>query len=177
MFRAMIITDNGPSGDTMSHCRTVIVKFRIILTNALHFNTDFSPSRPSASNMRVLRVHLFSPDGQHVTDEITKVCNFFTDFPRRKALTALQRGRRCITTGLPLHDNKHAVATQRGPYGRTADKILNDESDFSVGLQRFYTIFRALRNVNFNNLFLTKSHPIVGSRPVATASVAHDQPS
>ena len=84
-------------------------------------------------------------------------------FPSRKGLTALQRGRRCIVTAVPLQADGHAIATQRGPYGKTADRILNDESDFPVGLQRFYTIFRALLNVNINNLFLTKLYPIVGA--------------
>ena len=56
------------------------VKFGIILTNALHFNTNFPRSSPSASNMRVLRVHLFLPDGQCVRTKIVKVCNIFADF-------------------------------------------------------------------------------------------------
>ncbi len=67
----------------------------------------------------------------------------------------MQRGPRCVTTAAPLHDNKHAFADQRGPYGSADGEILNDESDFPTGLQRFYTNFRALRIVNFNNLFLT----------------------
>ena len=58
----------------------VIVKFRIIITNAFHFNTDFPPSPPSVPNMRVLRVHLFLSDGQRVTTEITEVCNIFAGF-------------------------------------------------------------------------------------------------
>ena len=58
----------------------VIVKFGIFLTNAFHFNTNFPPSPPSVSNMRVLRVHLFLSDGQCVTTKITEVCNIFAGF-------------------------------------------------------------------------------------------------
>ena len=38
--------------------------------------------------------------------------------PCRKGLTGLQRGRRCIATGLPLHDESGPVATSGGPYGK-----------------------------------------------------------
>ena len=86
---------------------------------------------------------------------LPKCATFSAFFPCRKAPTALQRGPRCVTTAAPLHDNKHAFADQRGPYGSDDGEILNDESDFPTGLQRFYTNFRALRIVNFNNLFLT----------------------
>ncbi|MBQ7870485.1 MAG: hypothetical protein IJ355_09200 [Prevotella sp.] len=39
----------------------------------------------------------------------------------RKALTALQRGARCIATGTPLQADGHAARDQRGPYGKTAE--------------------------------------------------------
>ena len=71
----------GRIGMFFSGFRAGIVKFRINLTNGLHFNTDFPPSGPSVSNMRVLRVHLFLFDNQRVMTKTMKVCNIFAGFP------------------------------------------------------------------------------------------------
>ncbi len=79
----------------------------------------------------------FSLSSNALRQILLKCATFLPIFPRRKGLTALQRGRRCRATGTPLHDNGMLIADQRGPYGSTADRILNDKRDFSVGLQRF----------------------------------------
>ena len=75
------------------------------------------------SNFRGLRDVLFTDFSNHsfIGTYKSQRCRRFPRRARRscrKGLTGLQRGRRCITTGLPLHDESGPVATSGGPYGK-----------------------------------------------------------
>ena len=62
----------------------------------------------------------------------------------RKGLTALQRGARCMTTGTPLHDNGHAVADQRGPYGSAAELFSSENGAEIMKSRPYRRFFRAI---------------------------------
>ena len=87
-------------------------------------------------------------------------CAVFSQiFPRRKALTALQRGPRCRATGTPLQADGVLIADQRGPYGKTTEFFSPKNNVAMLKKGQCHRFFKRIPNVKFRDIIITYQPP------------------
>ncbi len=114
---------------------------------------------PRAEILRFFACIPFSLRAKMLRRKPQKCAAFSQIFPRRKGLTALQRGPRCGATGTPLQADGVLIADQRGPYGKTTEFFSpkNDMVMLKKGQCRRF--FKRIPYVKFRDIIITYQPP------------------